>query len=113
MNQINNLSNDAYQVTHIKLDDGSIVDMTLRYIPSTQQWLYDINHSLLTVTGRLLCNHLNVLRSFKNVIPFGVACSVTDGTEPLLQDDFINGRVNIYILNAQDVQSIESIIGSL
>lgn len=113
MNTIDNLSSDASQVTHITLDDGSTVDMTLTYLPTIQSWQFSISHPLLTTKGRLLRNSPNILRAFKNIIPFGISCIVSDDTEPFLQDDFVNGRVTLVLLNTADVLTMEQGIAAL
>ena len=107
MQQIANLTDDANQTTHVVLPDGSIVDINLIYIGTVQMWMYSVTHPLLTVTGRVLCNHPNNLRNWKNIIPFGLGCLVNDGSEPLLQNDFISGRVTLYILDEDEVQAVE------
>ena len=110
---IENLTEDARQIHHITLDDGSTVDITLIYLPAIQRWQFDIIHPQLTCYGRLLSNHPNLLRQWRRIIPFGLACIVTDGTEPFDINDFIYGRVELYILTADEVSAVETdIIGA-
>jgi len=52
----------------------------------------------------------NCLRAFRGVIPFGIACDTTDGYEDLFINDFSNGRASLYLLNSDDVKSVEDII---
>ena len=113
MKQINNLTDDARQITHFVLDDGNIIDITFTYLATIQHWQIDIIHSKLTLYGQLLSSNFNLLRQYKNILNFGIACITSDGTEPVLQNDFISGRVAIYILDEIDVQTIEQGILSL
>ena len=112
MNTINNLSSDAAQVTHLVLDDGTTLDLTLIFLANIQAWMFSVSHPLLTTTGRLLRNHPNILRQFKNTLPCGISCIVSDNTEPFLQDDFTSGRVTLVLLNAADAITMEQGIQS-
>ena len=110
MKLINNLTDNAYQITHIVLDDGSIVDLTLRYLSTLQRWSLSIVYNDIIIKGQIICSHPNLLRKYKNIIPFGIFCTTTDVTEPVLQDDFLTGRALLYILNSTEVESMEGII---
>ena len=113
MRTIQNLTNAARQMAHVILDDGSRLDIKFTYLPVIQRWQLDINHPKITLYGALLCNHPNLLRQFRNTIPFGLMCWVYDGTEPILQDDFINGRLEIDVLSLSEVIHMESLIGNV
>lgn len=108
MKLIENLSDSARQTTHVVLDDGSVVEIRLIYRPAIQRWQIDIIHPLLTMYGKTLCNHPNLLRQFRNTAGFGMACIMSDGTEPNAIGDFLNGRAQIYILNEADILAIET-----
>jgi hypothetical protein len=112
MKLIDDITSDAYQVHHIVLDDGSVIDFTLRFMPAVERWSYDLTYGSMTIMGGILCNHPNFIRQFRRIVPFGISCTVTDGTEPFMIDDFISGRVKIYVLTESEVLSVESdIIG--
>ncbi len=51
-----------------------------------------------------------MLRQFRNIIPFGLACVIADGFEPVYQDDFTSGRASLYLLNEADVAEVETLI---
>lgn len=108
MRIIESLTDDALQQHSIVLDDNSLVTLTLRYLPAVQRWSVDIVHDSLTVYGLFLSNHPNIIRQYKNNAIFGIAITVTDGTDPILQDDFISGRASLYVLNRADVLELES-----
>ena len=108
MRQVDNLSDEAVQATKVLLDDGSILTLTLRYMPTVQRRTVDVSHTDLTVNGVNLCNHPNILRQWRQNIQFGIACLAADGVDPVYIDDFLNGRVNIFVLNASDVAGIEA-----
>lgn len=112
MTQIDNLSNDADQVTTVILDDGSKVTITLLYLPAIQRWSLDVTYGNFTVLGLNLCIHANILRGWRNLIPFGIMCSTIDGADPIYIDDFSSGRASLFVLNSDDVLDIESTVNS-
>jgi len=50
----------------------------------------------------------NILRNYKNILPFGISIITEDGSEPFLIDDFSTGRVGFFVLNKEEVESFES-----
>jgi hypothetical protein len=112
MNLIDNLSNDANQLVTLVLEDGTSVSMSLQYMPTIQRWAAGFTYGNFSATGLNLCIHPNLLRSWRNVIPFGIACNTIDGADPLYIDDFASGRASIYLLTAAEVADFETeIIG--
>jgi len=109
-NIIDNLTNWPNQVTHIILDDGSIVDLSFRFNAATLKWVFDVKHDLLTVQNMLLCVHMNLLRQWMYKIPFGLCCITTDGLDPIRLDDFTSGRVTLIVLNSDDVVTCEKLL---
>ena len=111
MKLIDSLTSDANQVIRVALDDGSKIDLSLSYLQNQSGWFYSIKYgSILTINNKRLVNSPNMLRQFKNFLPFGLACLVTDGFEPVYIDDFTKGRALVYVLNATDVLTAETVI---
>lgn len=114
MNLVDNLSDDASQLTRLALPDGSLVVLALVYQPATQRWTVSVTRNDFTVNNMNLCVHPNLLREWREVIPFGLAITSTDGGDPVLIDDFISGRIQLYVLTAADVIEIENnVFGAL
>lgn len=114
MNQVDNLSDDASQLTRVALPDGSLVVLALVYQPATQRWTISVSRNDFSVNNINLCNHPNLLRDFREVIPFGLACVSTDGGDPVLIEDFVSGRITLYVLTQADVAEVETnIFGAL
>ena len=49
-----------------------------------------------------------MLRQYRNIIPFGIACLTASGLDPYTVDDFQNQASNLYLLTAEDVAGIEA-----
>ena len=100
MTLVNNLNNNAKQKTQIALADGSLVVLTLNYRPAVQRWFVDVAYkSTFGLNGIGLSIHPNIIRSFRMVVPFGIAITAVDGVDPFDVNDFANGRVQLFILD--------------
>lgn len=107
MVSIDNISNDASQITVPVLSDGTRITLTLNYLPTIQRWGMEIAYGDFSVKSIILCNHPNIMRSWRNLIPFGIGCSTLDGADPFNIDDFSSGRATLYVLDSTDVSNIE------
>lgn len=115
MNIINGITRQPTQVIAITLEDGSRVTLTLYFRPQQNGWFYDViwpGSDELPVPfenqNRRLVAAGNLLRQFKDIIPFGLACFTVDNTDPMTQASLSDGSVTIVLLNADDVVTIES-----
>ena len=104
---VSGLSSQPDQVFRTPLADGSVVKCTLRFLPRAQMWFIDVEYEDMFIKGLRLCNSLNLLRQYQNVLPFGIYVKVADGTEPLLVNDLQSGRVTINFLTAEEVAQLE------
>lgn len=112
-NQIVNFTVDPNQNIIIVLNDGTSLNMNLNYFAGQQGWFYSINYNngQFIVNNRRVVTSPNMLSAFKNTIQFGIACTTSDGYEPIFIDDFVTSRAKFYILENTDVLTIsESII---
>lgn len=110
MKQITTISDDPSQSLFINLDDGSVVTLTLNYRPAIQRWAFGFTYGTKGADGLLLSLHPNILRPFRNILPFGLAVISTDGVDPVLMKDFVNGRVSLHVLTAAEVADLEDTI---
>lgn len=107
MKLINSLTDAADQQVTIILDDGSILQLEFNFRAGVQRWFLDVSHSLLTLKGFGLTQGPNILRQWRNLVPFGIAIQAVDLIDPIQNTDFQSGRVSCYILNAAEVQQVE------
>lgn len=120
MNQINNLTDQADQLTRLILADGSLVNVELIFTAATARWIMNVTWpappagSITLPEGTFQANGIgiavmpNLLRQWREVIPFGIACLTTDGADPVNVDDFITGRAQLYLLSETDVAAVET-----
>jgi hypothetical protein len=110
MIQLTGLTNDPKQQYTVVTEDNIEFQFYLEYIDNQRQWIYSIGYGsnfILNQNEFTLVFAVNLIRQYINILPFGIACSTPDGSDPLYLNDFINGRVNIGILSQADVQSVE------
>ena len=113
MQQIASITSEPKQRMTLVLENNETVDFLLYYLPRQQSWFYNFTYNNLTCKGSKVTLTPNSLRQFKRVIPFGIAFMSNDSVEPFDIDDFSNGRVIMYVLNADEVKQIESEVFNL
>lgn len=84
--------------------------MTFTYRPRVQSWFADIAFGTFTLNGFRLTRYPNVLQAYKNIIPFGLGVAVTDQFDPFMINDFVSGRVTLYLLLSSEVATIQAAI---
>ena len=106
------LNADSKQEYTLVLPDGSTVDFKLEYVPNQAGWFYSVTYRDWSSVNRRLVVSQNMLRQFREIIPFGLACFSTDIYEPLYQDDIATGRITVCQLDQADVLEAEVLIGA-
>jgi len=108
LSQLTDYPNQSYTLT---TEDSKTVLLDLIYLPTQQFWIANITYDLINfkLNGIKLVNNLNILKQFSNVIPFGLTCISDDLIDPFLIDDFSNQRSRLYLLNATEIQNIDTI----
>lgn len=108
---INNITSDAKQIQSVILFNGKNLSLYMEYKPQQLGWFMSLSY-----LGTFILNNIrittspNMLHQFKNLIPFGLACFVEGNQEPLLQDDFITQRAQLFILDTSEIQEFEDIL---
>lgn len=107
MKQITEITNDSSQKLNLIGEEGQEINFELFYKPTQQGWFYNLSYDNVTINGNRLITSPNILRPWKNILNFGIGINTSDNTEPFDIDDFINDRVQFYLLNSEDVETIE------
>lgn len=107
MNQVTGLTSDYKQSFQILTQDGEVVYFNLYYYMTQQSWFFDFTYKDYVCNCERVVLTPNALRHLKNIIPFGVAFYSNDKVEPIFVDDFETGRVQMLILNNEEVKEVE------
>lgn len=111
MIQLVSVNDEPVQTLSVRLADGSLVFLTLYYKPVIQRWVFDVSYANFSAKGIDLCVHPNILRTWKIIIPFGLSVVSSDNADPFNLDDFVNGRITLFVLDSTsgggDVDLIE------
>lgn len=108
MNLIQGITSKPKQLLALALPDGTRATLSLEYRPNQAAWFYSITYGKLIANGRQLVASPNILRAFKNVLPFGIACIGAGNIDPVNIEDFVNGNAALYLLSAQDLTDQEA-----
>ena len=108
---LDNITDFANQSIIAQLPDGTTAELQLIYQGATERWLLNVSYGEdFSVMGINVCCLPNILRQWRNIIPFGLACTTDDQTDPFTVEDFASGRASLYLLTAEDVLEVETAV---
>lgn len=108
--QITNLTNFANQEIILQLPDGTTATMGLIYHGATERWIMNLTYGTQEYNGIGICTYPNILRQWKDILPFGLMFATADQTDPFDINDFTTGRVSVFLLTQEDVALIEDTV---
>lgn len=107
MYRFTTLGNEPRQQVTMILDDNSRVVFEFEYRANQLGWYFSYTYNDQTVENIRLVTSYNMLRAYKNRLPFGLRCDTADGEEPMEIEDFASGYADLYLLTADDVETTE------
>lgn len=107
MQHITTLTSSPNQRHQLVLDNNETVNFRLYYSGRMQAWYYDFQYKNFVVNGSKVVISPNSVRTFKRLIPFGLAFTGEGDTDPFEIDSFSSGKVSLYVLNAEEVEQVE------
>jgi hypothetical protein len=108
MKQINGITSESVQDFTMRAENGEIIKISLRYMSRVQRWFMDLQYKDFVLNGYKIYVSDNILWTFRNILPFGIAV-ICKECEPFLVDDFSTGRTKLYLLNHDEVAQLETI----
>lgn len=112
MRFINKLSSAPNQRSILTGNPGQRITLSVRYLPTQQTWLMDIEAEGFVLRGAAIVNGVNLLRNYRNLIPFGLVCATDDGVDPAGVEDFESGYARLYLLDRAEVEQVEAVLYS-
>jgi hypothetical protein len=116
MQTINGITDAPFQQMTIPLPGGTDLTLQMYFRESQNGWFFtslNWNNGQWVENGRRIVTHPNMLRTYQNIIPFGIACFTDNNREPTQQEDFASGASTLNLLTASEVQSVEKFIQGL
>lgn len=108
MYKINSLGSEPKQQVTVILADGSRLPLYFEYRANQLGWFFGFEYNGIQYQNIRLTTSYNILRGYKNWMPFGIRCDTLDGLEPMDINDFSSGYASLYILTKEDVNTTES-----
>jgi len=105
---IPNITNAPSQQMILTGINGLSINMNLQFMPRINQWIMAIDDGTFQVNGLAVVTSLNLLRQWRNIITYGISCTMLGGLDPYQISDFQFQNANLYLLDATDVQTIET-----
>lgn len=102
MRYINRITDTAQQRIALTGNAGQRIIMDLRYMPTQQMWMADFTYNDFVAKGVKITQSPNILRCFKNIIPFGIICTTNHGLDPYRIDDFSIGSSQLFLQDREE-----------
>ena len=106
---ITQIDNSPKQKIRMLLNNGQSVVLHFEYRPNQQAWFWGFEYGDVNIQNMRLVTGYNLLRNYKSWLPFGFRCDTIDTFEPMDLNDFINGYAYLYLLEEQDIETIEQL----
>ncbi len=106
---IQQVTSDANQKQTLILPNGNAALIQIYFVPLQYSWfITQLIYQNFTLNGLRITVSPNMLRQFKNQIPFGLACYANGvQREPSQQLDFSSDAFSLYILDHAEVLAYE------
>lgn len=108
MKLIDKITDSAIQTVTLIGNPNQSIELTLRYMPASQSWVMDVVYDDFSLYGVRVVANPNLLRQYKNKIPFGLLCTTAQPIDPYRINDFDTGYAKLYLMDADDVEEIET-----
>lgn len=102
------LSNSPRQEITTTLSNGDYVKLSFEFKPNQMGWYFGFEYNDVSYQNIRLTTSYNVLRAYRNWLPFGIRIDTSDGFEPMDLNDFQDKYATLYLLDKSELQAIES-----
>ena len=112
MQQILNIPAVYRQTMQVPVENSTTpLQLLLEYNPVQYAWFMSVTWNTFSVNALQVTASPNLLRQWKNTIPFGIMVTNTANIDPITLEDFASGVSTMYVLNATDVATFENLFG--
>lgn len=107
MYKFTSLTDSPRQEITMLLDDNSRVVFNFEYKSNQLGWFFGFKYEDINYQNIRLTTSYNILRAYRNYLPFGLRCDTQDLEEPTDITDFKTNYASVYLLTKEDVQAVE------
>lgn len=107
MYQITQLDNNPKQEITMILEDNSRVTFNFEYKSNQMGWFFGVKYQDYNYQNIRLVTAYNLLRAYRNYLPFGLRVDTQGAEEPTDLNDFINGFSVVFLLTKEDIETVE------
>lgn len=105
MQEILNIDDNAYQKHFLIFEESEII-LELRYLSPVQQWFISAEYGDKSIkNAKLSCGSIH-MRAVNFPFDFFVIDNYGYGMDPFRLTDFSDGRCTLYLLDADEMQTI-------
>jgi len=104
---ISEITNEPAQEHTFNIPGRERAVFTIVFRPEQFGWFYSLNWGSFVLNNSRIVFSQNLLRQFKNIIPFGIAVTTNNKLDPLTIDAFSSGVAQLYLLSADEVEDLE------
>lgn len=108
MLKINSLGAEPKQDIIMELENGERVIFHFEFKANQLGWFFGFDYNDNQYRNIRLTTSYNILRAYRNWLPFGLRCDTLDNLEPMDLSDFASGYATVYLLYPEDVTTTES-----
>lgn len=107
MYQLTQLDNNPKQQITMVLNDQERVVFNFEYKANQLGWFFGFKFHNINYQNIRLTTAYNLLRAYRNYLPFGLRVDTVDMEEPTDLNDFSNNYAAVYLLTREDVKTTE------
>lgn len=107
MYKFTSLTNEPRQQITKLLADGTRIIFSFEYKSNQLGWFFGFQYGDVNYQNIRLTTSYNILRAYRNWLPFGLRCDTPDFEEPMNIDDFVTEYASVYLLDKEDIEAIE------
>lgn len=114
MFKIQNITDYPNQGKSLVLPDGTRIQIEIQFFPLRKCWFINrLTYEDFVLNTFKIVAGVNILRQFKNQIPFGLGCYSPDQRDPQFAEDFSEGNIELFILTQEEVQAYEDSLNGI
>lgn len=107
--QITEITNEPKQQHIFTVEDvEEKITFYLEFKPNQNAWFFNLDWGDFSVNNVQIVKSYNILRQFKNIIPFGIGIYTKSGQDPMVDTAFSDGDAQLFLLTADEVEEIET-----